>query len=107
MLWEVDIHPAAGQPDLTARQVETAAAELGIAANLQVHSARGFLIQGELDEKQIARLAAELLADVVVERTVVAPVGDESLLAICHCDHLTSPVPYPSPPSFTFSPSPA
>ena len=68
MLWEVDIHPAAGQPDLAARQVETAAAELGIAANLQVHSARGFLIQGDLDERQIARLAAELLADVVVER---------------------------------------
>jgi phosphoribosylformylglycinamidine synthase len=80
MLWEVDIHPAAGQPDLTARQVETAAAELGIAANLQVHTARGFLIQGDFDEGQIARLAAELLADVVVEQTVVAPVGDESLL---------------------------
>ena len=91
MLWEVDIHPAAGQPDLTARQVETAAAELGIAANLQVHSARGFLIQGELDEKQIARLAAELLADVVVERTVVAAVGDKSLVS--------PPSAFPLPPS--------
>jgi phosphoribosylformylglycinamidine synthase len=80
MLWEVDIHPAAGHVDLTARQVETAAAELGIAAKLQVHSARGFLIQGDLDETQIARLAAELLADVVVEQTVVAPVGEEVLL---------------------------
>jgi phosphoribosylformylglycinamidine synthase len=82
MLWEVDIHPSEGQVDLTARQVETSAAELGIAANLQVRSARGFLIQGELDQQQIARLASELLADVVVERTVVAPVGEEALLAV-------------------------
>jgi phosphoribosylformylglycinamidine synthase len=39
------------------------------------------LIQGELDEGQITRLAAELLADVVVEETVVGVVGDEALLA--------------------------
>lgn len=92
MLWEVDIHPAAGQADLNARQVETAASELGIAEDLHVRSARGFLIQGELDEHQIARLASELLADVVVEETVVAAVGDQSLLSL-------SPSPFPLLPS--------
>ena len=34
MLWEVDIHPAEGQPDLTAHQVAAAAAELGTAREL-------------------------------------------------------------------------
>ncbi len=80
MLWEVDIHPAEGQPDLTAHQVAAAAAELGIAQDLAVTSARGYLIQGDLDQDQIARLADELLADRVVERPIVAPVGDKTLL---------------------------
>ncbi len=33
MLWEVDIYPAAGQPDLLAADVAAAAAELGLAAD--------------------------------------------------------------------------
>ncbi len=61
MLWEVDIHPSEGQPDLTAHQVAAAAAELGIAQDLAVTSARGFLIQGDLNQDQIARLADQLL----------------------------------------------
>ena len=75
MLWEVDIYAADGQPDLGARDVTAAAAELHLADNLAVTSARGYLIQGELDRSQVARIADELLADRVVERTVVAPVG--------------------------------
>ena len=75
MLWEVDIHPSEGQVDLTAHQVAVSAAELGIAPNLEVTSARGYLIQGDLDEAQIARLADELLADRVVERPIVTAVG--------------------------------
>jgi phosphoribosylformylglycinamidine synthase subunit PurSL len=80
MLWEVDIHPAVGQTDLTANQIAAAAAELGIAHDLTVSTARGFLIQGDLDEAQIARLADELLADRVVEQPIAAPVGDQLLM---------------------------
>src|SRR3972149_58203 len=94
MLWEVDIHPAEGQPDLTAHQVAVSAAELGIASDLAVSSARGYLIQGELDQRQIARLAEELLADRVVERPLIAPVGAESLL----CPSPLAPPPSPPPP---------
>jgi phosphoribosylformylglycinamidine (FGAM) synthase-like enzyme/phosphoribosylformylglycinamidine (FGAM) synthase PurS component len=75
MLWEVDIHPAEGQTDLTADQVAAAAAELGINRDLAVSSARGFLIQGDLSQAQIARLADELLADRVVERSVITQIG--------------------------------
>jgi phosphoribosylformylglycinamidine synthase subunit PurSL len=81
MLWEVDIHPAEGQPDLTAHQVAAAAAELGIASDLAVTTARGYLIQGNLSETQIARLADELLADRVVERPIIAPVGRDTGIA--------------------------
>ncbi len=79
MLWEVDIYPSEGQPDLIARAVAASAAELGLTENLSVAAARGYLIQGDLDRQQITRIAQELLADQVVERTVVAPVGDETL----------------------------
>jgi phosphoribosylformylglycinamidine synthase subunit PurSL len=79
MLWEVDIYPAAGQPNLAAKQVATSAADLGLARNLAVTAARGYLIQGALDREQVARIARELLADPVVERTVVAPIGDAAL----------------------------
>jgi len=79
MLWEVDIYPAEGQVDLMAREVATQAADLGLARDLRIRSARGYLIQGVLNHGQVARIAHQLLADRVVERTVVAPVGDEAL----------------------------
>ncbi len=79
MLWEVDIYAAEGQPDLAARDVVAAVAELHLAGNLAVISARGYLIQGDLDRRQVTRIADELLADRVVERTVVAPTGDPVL----------------------------
>jgi phosphoribosylformylglycinamidine synthase len=97
MLWEIDIHPAAGsrqrvlagagpplggprQPDRAAERVADAARELGLAANLRVAAARGFLLQGaSLRRDHVERLASQLLADTVVERAVVGPVGDERL----------------------------
>ncbi len=79
MLWEVDIYAAEGQPDLGARDVAAAAAELQLDGNLAVTSARGYLVQGELDGHQIARIADELLTDRVVEWHNTAPVGNEAL----------------------------
>jgi len=79
MLWEVDSYPADGQPDLIAADVAASAAELGLARDLAIQSARGYLVQGELDRDQVAQIAEQLLADRLVERTVVAPVGDAAL----------------------------
>ncbi|HEY2760876.1 MAG TPA: AIR synthase-related protein, partial [Pirellulales bacterium] len=79
MLWAIEIYPAAGQPNRLAQQASAGAAELGIADNLQVIAATGFLIQGQLDRDQIERLAHELFADRIVEQPTIAAVGDEIL----------------------------
>jgi phosphoribosylformylglycinamidine synthase len=80
MLWEVDIYPSEGQPDLAARAVAADAADLQLADQLAVTAAHSYLIQGRgLDREQVTRLVEALLADGVVERTVVAPIGDDAL----------------------------
>lgn len=79
MLWEVDIYPAPGQPDLLARKVLGDSHDLGLDGALAVDAASGYLIQGDISADKITRLAAELLADRVVERTVIGRVGDDVL----------------------------
>ena len=80
MLWEIDIHPADGEPDRAAERVAAAARELGLAENLRVATARGYLLQGSsLSRASMERLASGLLADTVVERFVVGRVGDAQL----------------------------
>ncbi len=79
MLWEVDIYPRPDQPNLAAQRLKAEAADLGLAPALAIAAGWGYLIQGNLDRSQVLRLAAELLADPIVEETVVAPVGDEVL----------------------------
>src|SRR5690349_16668803 len=57
MLWEIDIHPANGEPDRAAERVVSAARELELADELQVATARGFLIQSDsLQQADIERL---------------------------------------------------
>jgi phosphoribosylformylglycinamidine synthase subunit PurSL len=80
MLWEIDIHPAADQPDRAAARVAAAARELGLAKELRVAAARGFLVQGKsLNRVQIQRLAHELLADLVVEQPIFGEVREAGL----------------------------
>ena len=79
MLWEIDVYPTPDQPDLLGHSASAAAAELGLGAGLRVSAARGYLIQADWDRAQAERVARELLVDSVVERAVVAPVGDDGL----------------------------
>ena len=74
-LWEVDIHPAGGQPDILGRSVAAEARDLGL-GEFAVHAARGFLVQGEISREQIEWLSRELLADLVVEIPVVGRPGE-------------------------------
>jgi phosphoribosylformylglycinamidine synthase II len=78
-LWEIDIYPAPGQPDLLGRGVAADATDLGFGNQLDIEIGRGFLLEGDLTQQQVDRLARELLADHVVEQSVVAPVGDPML----------------------------
>jgi len=79
MLWEVDVYPASGQPDLTATMVSSEAEAAGLPAGACVAAARGYLIQGGVSPENAADLSTMLLADTVVERTITAPVGDALL----------------------------
>ncbi len=79
MLWEIDIYPADPGHDLDGARVAEEAADLHLASGLEVRSGRGYLVQGDLDQDAVERLAAQLLADGVAERTVVAPVGSAVL----------------------------
>ena len=82
MLWEIDLHPRAGMPDLDAQVIAADIAALGLAKDIRVASARGFLVQGpDLSQAQVERLAAELFGDTVVEDWVAAPIGDPRLTA--------------------------
>ena len=73
MLWQIDIYPASGQPDLESERVSAEAADLGIADHLRMHSARGYLLEGDADPPAIQMLADQLLADGVVETVRIAP----------------------------------
>ena len=78
-LWEIDIYPGPEQPDLSAGSIVSDAEDLGLAESLSVATAHGYLIEGDLTAEQADQLAQQLLADGVVERTVVAQVGDDEL----------------------------
>jgi phosphoribosylformylglycinamidine synthase subunit PurSL len=79
-LWEIDIHPADGQPDFLGQQIATEARELGLSQHLSVEAAYGYLIQGELSKEAIKLAASQLLSDPVTERTVIGLSGEAGLL---------------------------
>jgi phosphoribosylformylglycinamidine synthase subunit PurSL len=80
-LWEVDVHPAASQPDPLARSVVSAAADLGL-PDFSASAARGFLVQGDISREQIDRLSRQLLTDLVVEMPAVGRPGDTVLATL-------------------------
>ncbi len=82
MLWEVDLHPRPGLPDQTARRLLADAADLGLPAGLRVAAAEGYLIQASVDIQAMDRVARHLLADPVIQQTVVAAVGDPRLAVL-------------------------
>lgn len=78
-LWEIDVLPADGQPDIAGRGLAADAKDLGLASNLSISASHGFLLQGELSEAQVRHAAEQLLADSITERTTIAKVGDPVL----------------------------
>jgi phosphoribosylformylglycinamidine synthase len=78
-LWQIDIHPAAGQPDRLAEQVCADARDLGIGSRMRARSATGYLIEGNVSRADIHRAARYLFADTVVQAPEVAEAGDPKL----------------------------
>ena len=82
MLWEIDLHPRAGLPDLDADGVADDVIALRLAQKVHVASSRGYLVQGpELSPERIERLARELFADTVAEEYQLGQVSDANLAA--------------------------
>jgi phosphoribosylformylglycinamidine synthase subunit PurSL len=79
-LWEIDIHPADGQPDLMGQQVISEARAMGLGSALVVTAAHGYLIQGNLSADEIKLAAQRLLADPVTEKFSIDEVGAASLM---------------------------
>ncbi|MDR3182969.1 MAG: hypothetical protein LBT89_08660, partial [Planctomycetaceae bacterium] len=67
MLWEIDIFPAAHQPDVHGKTVVQDALDLGLSDHISVKTAYGYLIEGTIGEPQIKMLAEQLLADPIAE----------------------------------------
>ena len=78
-LWQVDIHPADGQPDSIGHSALTSTCELGIASDLSIRGAYGFLLQGALASDHVKKIATELLSDPIAQRFLATSVGDVSL----------------------------
>ena len=78
MLWEVEIHPAEGQTDRAGSRIAQEAKDFGAASISKVRTARSYLIEGEMTDKEATTSAAALLADGIVERCDVHPLPAES-----------------------------
>ena len=78
-LWQIDIYPADGQPDALGSSAASAAADMGIAKDLTIHGAYGFLLSGPLSESETKRIGQQLLSDPIAQTCRIAKVGDASL----------------------------
>lgn len=81
MLWEVDIYPKNGQKDNLADEVRAEIFALGLAAEadagkIAVRTGHGYLLQGDLSQADVERIAKSLLADTVVEDVTVFPLAE-------------------------------
>jgi phosphoribosylformylglycinamidine synthase len=76
MLWHIQIEPDPGQVDHVGERLALEAAELGISGPWAIRASRGFLVEGDLSEADVRRLAAEVLRDLVVEVATARPARD-------------------------------
>ncbi len=80
MLWEIDVVPLRSELDQPARELIHDAADLGLQDDFAIATGRVFLLEGDhLTAADAQRMAHQLLADGVVERAIVATVGDDQL----------------------------
>jgi len=78
-LWQIEILPGQSQSDHGASAVLSAAKDLQLAVALQVRSAHGYLVEGDLDAQSIDLLAKRLLVDSVTETSLIQPAGNMAI----------------------------
>lgn len=78
-VWMVEISPAVGCVDRIANELAADAADLQLVENLDIRTARGFLLQGDFDREQVMEISRKLFAEPVVETTNVYLVSDGDL----------------------------
>ncbi|HKM52101.1 MAG TPA: phosphoribosylformylglycinamidine synthase subunit PurL [Isosphaeraceae bacterium] len=74
MLWHLEIGPAPEHPDLAGKRLSAEASEYGIAGPWTIAASRGFVVEGDLTQDDLARAASGVLTDPVVESFGVRPV---------------------------------
>ena len=89
MLWHIEIEPAPGHPDhVGERLAHRGRRARALAGPWSIRASRGFLIEGDLSEAELDRVADEVLRDPVVEAAIVrpahAPDGADAASAIVH-----------------------
>ena len=79
-LWRVTVSPKQSEVDAQGAATLRDIHELGLPHVQRVATSRLFLLQGELDEETIERIAADLLVDPVTETSCVGRGGDDRSL---------------------------
>lgn len=99
MLWEITITPKKSFTDTHAEEAAADIAALGLATPSSVSTARGFLVEGNLTEKNIDQIAAGLLVDAVVEDAQIVnltestvPMDDRKVLYVLPKPGVMDPV---------------
>ena len=80
-IWQVDVYPREGEIDRLAERVIGDAIDLDLISqdDFKISSARGFLIQGQLEQETVDKIARKLLVENVVEGYQVGQVGEQHL----------------------------
>ncbi|WP_417735057.1 phosphoribosylformylglycinamidine synthase subunit PurL [Rosistilla oblonga] len=80
-LWQIDIYPSEGTVDRDGARIAEEIFELRLADHLDVAMSKSFLVEGDLDADAVSAIAANYLVDPVTQRSVIATVGSDKLLA--------------------------
>lgn len=88
MLWELEITPAAGQPDREAERVRHEAETLGIDGLETISSAKSYLVEGKISEADVRGALASLLVDPVVEQWQLRSVSADSFAPAAEASEL-------------------
>lgn len=83
-LWEVEVHPNAGEVDRDGLGVLGQAKGLAATSITAVRAARTFLIEGDLDQVKAESIAASLLVDRVVERATLSRLPSRNVTGTDH-----------------------